>query len=119
MAFSFIIVLRVLLVTFSSLCIWLYLLYTYVYFCNSYCYVYELLFLYMICFVYSLFTLTEVFPCFFLSCKANVRVQDTNTGHGTHSQLSVLFFVLFVCKCVPYCCHLVSTQLPLTNISIY
>jgi hypothetical protein len=30
----------------------------------------------------------------------------------------VLFCVLFVCKCVPYYCHRVSTQLQFTNISI-
>jgi hypothetical protein len=30
-------------------------------------------------------TLTEVFPCFFLSCKANARVKPAKTGHGTHS----------------------------------
>jgi hypothetical protein len=54
-------------------------------------------------------TLTEVFPCFFLSCKANARVKLAKTGHGPHSstlvvicvvQLVVLFYVLFVCKCV-------------------
>jgi hypothetical protein len=57
-----------------------------------------------------LLTLTEVFPCFFLSCKANARVKLAKTGHGPHSSslvcicvvrlLFVLFYVLFVCKCV-------------------
>jgi hypothetical protein len=55
-------------------------------------------------------TLTEVFTCFFLSCKANARIKLTKTGHGSHSStlvvicvvclLFVLFYVLFVCKCV-------------------
>ena len=55
-------------------------------------------------------TLTEVFPCFFLSCKANARVNLAKTGHGPDSStlvcmcvvrlLCVLFYVLFVCKCV-------------------
>ena len=30
-------------------------------------------------------TLTEVFPCFFLSCKANARVKHAKVGHGPHS----------------------------------
>jgi hypothetical protein len=30
-------------------------------------------------------TLTEVFPCFFLGCKANARVYLAKTGHGPHS----------------------------------
>ena len=55
-------------------------------------------------------TLTEVFPCFFLSCKANARGNLAKTGHGPDSSilvcicvvrlLCVLFYVLFVCKCV-------------------
>ena len=30
-------------------------------------------------------TLTEVLPCFFLSCKANARVKPAKRGHGPHS----------------------------------
>jgi hypothetical protein len=55
-------------------------------------------------------TPTEVLPCFSLSCKANARVKLAKTGHGPHSStlvvicvvplLFVLFYVLFVCKCV-------------------
>jgi hypothetical protein len=42
------------------------------------------------------------------------------TGHGSHFPNSpfCLFCVLFVCKCVMYCCYRVSTQLRL-NISYY
>jgi hypothetical protein len=57
-------------------------------------------------------TLTEVFPCFFLSCKANAKEKLTKTGHGPHLKKKkklccyiycfVSFCVLFVCKCVLY-----------------
>jgi len=56
------------------------------------------------------FILTEVFLCLFLSCKANARAKLAKAGHGPHSStlvvicvvrsLFVLFYVLFVCKCV-------------------
>jgi hypothetical protein len=46
----------------------------------------------------------------FLNCKANARVKLAKTGHGPHSfklvvicvvlLLFVLFYVLFVCKCI-------------------
>jgi len=63
-------------------------------------------------------TLTEVFPCLFFSCKANARVKLAKTGHGLYTfrlvicvvlLLFVLFYVLFVCKCVLYYCHRVKT----------
>jgi len=86
-------------------------------------------------------TLTESFPCFFLSCKANARVKPAKTGHGPHSSKFlccsihflccsmyfcvvlrivgfVSFSVLFVCVCVLYDCHRVATQLQL-NISYH
>jgi hypothetical protein len=73
------------------------------------------LFMYVNLWVYCTLTevflnLTEVFPCFFLSCKANATVKLAKMGHGPHSStlvvicvvrlLFVLFHVLFVCKCV-------------------
>jgi len=49
-------------------------------------------------------TLTEVFPCFFLSCKACVVLCIV---------CFVTYSVLFVCICVLNNCHRVATQLQL------
>jgi hypothetical protein len=59
-------------------------------------------------------TLTEGFPCFFLSCKANAGVKLAKMGHGPHSSKLVvicvvlLLFVLFFCYlcCSMYCLYL-------------
>jgi len=51
------------------------------------------------CILYSdvFLTLTEVFPCLFLSCKANARVKPAKTGHGRHfSKLVVICLVLCI-----------------------
>ena len=85
MAFSYIIFFNVLLIPFLSSYIWLYVLYAFVQFCKL-CIL--LLCLSILIVMYVLFcifcfhratwhssaTLTEVFPCFFLSCNANARV---------------------------------------------
>ena len=42
-------------------------------------------------------TLTEVFPCFFLGCKANARVNLAKTGHGPHTPK------LLCCLCIVFC----------------
>jgi magnesium-transporting ATPase (P-type) len=48
-------------------------------------------------------TLTDVFPFFFLSCKANARVKPAETGHGPHSsKLSVLFYIFFIVLCIVF-----------------
>jgi len=42
-------------------------------------------------------TLTEVFPCFFLSCKANARVKTRKDGARPELfQIFVLFYIFFV-----------------------
>jgi len=49
-------------------------------------------------------TRTEVFPCFFLGCKANARLQLAKKGDGPHSsKIVVLFYVFFVLYHSMYC----------------
>jgi hypothetical protein len=67
-------------------------------------------------------TLTEGFPCFFLSCKANARAQLAKTGHGPHFPPPKFFFIVvyvpFSVFCVLYCCDRVSTLLLLLTYSM-
>ena len=48
-------------------------------------YVFLLLWLCILIVCLCMTTLTEGFPCFFFSCKANARVKPAKTGHGPHS----------------------------------
>jgi len=92
---------------------------------NTGIYVFLLLCLCILIVCLCMATLTEGFPCFFLSCKANVRAKLAKTGQGPHSSYFcvvlcvvcfVSFCVLFLCICVLYYCHRLATQLQLTNI---
>jgi len=47
-------------------------------------------------------TLTEVYPFFFLSCKANARVNLAKTGHGPHSP-KLLCCSMYCLFCVVLC----------------
>ena len=108
---------------------------------NNVIYVFLLLWLCILIVCLCMATLTEVFPCFFLSCKANARVKPAKTGHVPHSSLFlccsiyvlccsmyfcvalctvcfVSFSVLFVYICVLNNCHRVATQFQL-NISYH
>ena len=56
-------------------------------------------------------TLTEVFPCFFLSCKANTRLLLSKTGHGLHSSTDFCVYLCIVCfvsLCALFVCIVVS-----------
>jgi hypothetical protein len=55
-------------------------------------------------------TLTEGFPCFFVSCKANARVKPAKTGHGPHSFKKICVGLCIVCF-VSFCVLFVCTEL--------
>jgi magnesium-transporting ATPase (P-type) len=61
-----------------------------------------------------MFTLIEVFPCFFLSCKSNARVKPTKTGDGPHSSyFRVLFmYSLFIVVLCIVCVYMCTVLLP-------
>ena len=59
-------------------------------------------------------TLTEVFPCFFLSCKANARIKPAKTGHGPHCSkiLCCSMYCLFCVVLCTICVEMCSILLP-------
>jgi hypothetical protein len=57
----------------------------------------------VVCILYStevFLNLTEVFPCFLFSCKANSRVKLAKTGHGPHYSTLVVTCVVLCIVCV-------------------
>jgi magnesium-transporting ATPase (P-type) len=76
---------------------------------NTVIYVFVLLCLCILIVCLCMATLTDVFPFFFLSCKANARVKTAKTGHDPHSSeflccsMCCLFCVILCIVCVCIC----------------
>jgi hypothetical protein len=57
----------------------------------------------VICILTEVFlTLTDGFPCFFLSCRANARVKLAKTRHGPHSSTLVVICVVQLLTNIQY-----------------
>jgi len=107
--------------------VYVFLLLCFLMFYEFYFYVY--VFLCMFCSVYSVFivptgTIQLSWPRFFRAFSSVVRQMPgyNSQRRGTARNLPkliALFCVLFVCKCVLYYCHRVSTQFQLINIYIF
>jgi hypothetical protein len=81
---------------------------------NNVIYVFLLLCLCILILCLCMATLTEVFPCFFLSCKANARVKPAKTGHGPHSSyyLCCSMYCLFCVVLRTVCMYMCTVLLP-------
>jgi hypothetical protein len=85
---------------------------------NNVIYVFLLLWLCILIVCLCMANLTEVFPCFFFGCKANVRVKPERRGTARTLPDFLLFYVLFVscrslyCLCVYVYCTTATGWLP-------
>jgi hypothetical protein len=95
---------------------------------HFYFYVYVFLLLCMFCFVCFVFIVPtgtlrlpwlRVFRAFSSVVRQMPGYNSQRRGMDSILRKLIVFYVLFVCKCILYYCHWVSTQLQLTNISIY